>query len=310
MDDSDQEMLDITHPDYHAKQIQRKFKQRCKALAKKQMATIVESDKRDFKDPQNLSEFCNEIYKCLLVQEEVHKISPSDYLKTVQTEIRDTQRAFLLEWIIDVHRKFKLRPETLYVCQFIVDKYLSKVKTDSKQLHLIGVTTLLIGTKYEEIYPPELKDFLQVSENKFTKKQVLEKEIEILTALDFNLTAPSAYRFLQRFRRLNDIMNNDEVFFYAQYILEISLLEASFLVFKPSVLAAAAIILASKQLKKSDPWTPEVEKQTCYKRSDLNDAVKEVKLFCQEINPKFISILKYKFSKPEYKKVSNFEFTF
>lgn len=140
------------------------------------MPTLVKDDQEAWKDPQNLSEFSNEIYKCLLAQEDIHRITPSDYLKTVQTEVRDTQRAFLLEWIIDVHRKYRLRPETLYVCQFIIDKYLSRHKTESKQLHLIGVTTLLLGTKYEEIYPPDLKDFLHVSENKFTKAQVLDME--------------------------------------------------------------------------------------------------------------------------------------
>lgn len=110
------------------------------------------------------------------MQEEIHRIQPHDYLKTIQTEVRDTQRAFLLEWIIDVHRKFKLRSETLYVAQFIIDKYLSKEKILNKQLHLLGVTTLLISTKYEEIYPPDLKDFLTVSENKFNKAQVLDME--------------------------------------------------------------------------------------------------------------------------------------
>lgn len=71
--------------------------------------------------------------------------------------------------MIDVHRKFKLKSEGLYVCQYVVDKFLSKQKIQNSQLHLLGVTTLLIATKYEEIYPPELRDFLHVSENKFSK---------------------------------------------------------------------------------------------------------------------------------------------
>ena len=50
------------------------------------------------------------------------------YLTNVQTEIKDTSRAFLLEWIIDVHRKFRLVPECLYVNQFIIDQYLAKKK--------------------------------------------------------------------------------------------------------------------------------------------------------------------------------------
>jgi cyclin B len=95
-------------------------------------------------------------------------VDPS-YISKVQTEIRDTSRAFLLEWIIDVHRKFRLQPECLYVTALIIDQYLSRVKIQKSQLHLLGVSTILIATKYEEIYPPEVRELLAISENKFTK---------------------------------------------------------------------------------------------------------------------------------------------
>jgi len=97
---------------------------------------------------------------------------------------------------------------------------------------LLGVCTLLIASKYEEIYPPSLIDFLAVSENKFTKQQVLEFEREILMTLNFEVTAPSAFRFLQRYRRLSTACNDEEVFCYAQYIQEVQLLDASLLRFK------------------------------------------------------------------------------
>lgn len=92
-----------------------------------------------------------------------------DYLSKIQlpTEVKDTSRAFLVEWIIDVHRKFRLMPETLYVTVYLIDRYLSLKQIKKSQLHILGVTALLIATKYEEIYPPDLKDLLQVSENKF-----------------------------------------------------------------------------------------------------------------------------------------------
>ena len=62
----------------------------------------------------------------------------------------------------------------------IIDRFLSKQQIKNSQLHILGVTSLLISTKYEEIYPPDLKELLQVSENKFTRAQVLEMEREIL----------------------------------------------------------------------------------------------------------------------------------
>ena len=75
-----------------------------------------------------------------------------------------------------MHRKFRLMPETLYQTISILDRYLSKVNIKKSQLHLLGLTALLISTKYEEIYPPELQDLLSISENKFSKQEVLEME--------------------------------------------------------------------------------------------------------------------------------------
>ena len=138
-----------------------------------------------------------------------------EYLSKVQTEIKDTSRAFLVEWIIDVHRKFRLMSETLYVTINIVDRYLSIQPIKKSELHLLGVTALLIATKYEEIYPPELKDLLQVSENKFEKKDVLKMENKILATLDFDFMYPSSLRFLERYRKLSTTASDDQIFFFA-----------------------------------------------------------------------------------------------
>ena len=101
-----------------------------------------------------------------------------------------------------MHRKFRLIPETLYVTVFLIDRYLSLKQIKKSELHILGVASLLISTKYEEIYPPELKDLLSVSENKFTRGEVLAKERDILVTLQFDITTPSAYRFLERFNRV------------------------------------------------------------------------------------------------------------
>ena len=72
------------------------------------------ADQLDFKNPQCVSEFAQEIYENMIKEEDACMVDP-DYLTKVQTEIKDTSRAFLIEWIIDVHRKFRLVPEALYV---------------------------------------------------------------------------------------------------------------------------------------------------------------------------------------------------
>ena len=135
------------------------------------------SDQLDLRNPQMVAEFATDIYNTMRKQEKIFMVE-ANYLSKVQlpTEVKDTSRAFLVEWIIDVHRKFRLMPETLYVTVFLIDRFLSLKQIKKSQLHILGVTSLLISTKYEEIYPPDLKDLLSVSENKFSRAEVLAME--------------------------------------------------------------------------------------------------------------------------------------
>jgi len=244
-------------------------------------------------------------YENMLRVEKMALIDPNYLTKTqIATEVKDTSRAFLVEWIIDVHRKFRLHPETLYVTVSIIDRFLSKQQIKKSQLHILGVTALLISTKYEEIYPPDLKELLQVSENKFSRAQVLEMEREILQVLEFDMTTPSAYRFLQRFAKLCGLFADQKVFFFAQYIQEIASLDASLLKYRPSQIAAASLVLAAKNSERNNPWTDELAKSTGISWESLKTIVEDVKSFVVEVNPKFLTTLKYKFSKPEYMEVA------
>jgi len=93
-------------------------------------------------------------------------------------------RAFLVDWITELHYKFKMWPETLYVTIGLVDRYLAIVTDVTKnQLQLLGVTCLLIAGKYEEIYPPDLKTILKVINNHVSKEEVLKLEGRVLMTL-------------------------------------------------------------------------------------------------------------------------------
>ena len=119
--------LDSSDPKFHQRKIAQTFRRRVEKHIQSEMQFMTQEDKINFADPQNLSEFSQPIFKSMIADEERFMVDPA-YISKVQTEIRDTSRAFLLEWIIDVHRKFRLRPECLYVTQLIIDQYLSQVK--------------------------------------------------------------------------------------------------------------------------------------------------------------------------------------
>ena len=86
--------------------------------------TMPLSDQLNMRDPECISEYAQEIFSTMIDQEGSYMVD-FEYISKIQTEIRDTSRGFLVEWIIDVHRKFRLNAETLYVTINIIDRYLS-----------------------------------------------------------------------------------------------------------------------------------------------------------------------------------------
>lgn len=88
-----------------------------------------------------------------------------DFLSEVQTEITDQMRAVLIDWIIDVHQKFELRENTLHITVNLIDRYLSRCTVHRRHLQLIGVSSMLIACKYEEIQPPKVSDFEYITLN-------------------------------------------------------------------------------------------------------------------------------------------------
>ena len=167
-----------------------------------------------------------------------------------QTELNGMMRSILVDWLIEVHMKFRLLPETLYLCVNIIDRYLSLKEVPRNKLQLVGVTALLVACKYEEIYPPEVKDCVYITDRAYTRQDVLDMEAEVVKTLKFSLTVPTAHPFLQRFLHITDASST--VRNLANYYMERMLQEHSALKFKPSLLAATAVCLANNNPDRFD----------------------------------------------------------
>lgn len=152
------------------------------------------------------------------------------------TEIEERHRRRLVEWLSEVHNKFKLLPETFFITCKLVDLAIQKFGVQKSNLQLLSLGALLISTKYEEIYPPSIRQMLKVAANETIKKEdVLEMEYKILRSLDFGVTFPTPLRFLERVRKL---VNADDITFQlAHYITQFSLLYVCFQTVKPSLVA-------------------------------------------------------------------------
>ena len=118
-----------------------------------------------------------------------------------QVEINNRMRAIVVNWMIEVHDRFKLLPDTLFLSVIIFDRYMSVVKNIKKQrLQLIGVTSLLIACKYEEIFSPEVRDFVCILDRTYEKEDLMEQENLMLKILKFEVTFPTSLRYFEILR--------------------------------------------------------------------------------------------------------------
>ena len=159
-----------------------------------------------------------------------------------QGEINAMMRAILVDWLVEVHMKFKLVPETLYLSISIIDRYCSQATVQRRKLQLVGVTALLLACKYEEIYPPEVRDCVYITDRAYTRQDVLDMEQTIVKALEFKLTVPNGYPFLVRYLRITKASELARA--AANYYMESTLQDYEFVQYRPSLVASAAVCLA------------------------------------------------------------------
>lgn len=232
---------------------------------------IENIDAEDISNPQLVTEYVNEIYTYLRGVESDQSVKV-DYLEG-QTEIMPKMRAVLIDWLVGVHLQFHLLQETLYITVAILDRYLqSDLSTITrKKLQLVGVTSMLIAAKFEEIYAPEVKDFVYITDRAYTEKEILKMEIRILNVLKFDLGRPLPLHFLRRASKAGGV--DAATHNLAKYIVELSLGVYSLCSVPPSKLAAAALALAMRLLDAGTSlecvWSSSLTHYTTYSMDDL-----------------------------------------
>ena len=271
----------------------------------KDMTLIYENNKIRY-NLQRAKEYLDEIYIFLKSREET-SISKENYMTLIQTDINEKMRTILINWLIEVHFKFRLLNETLFLCINIIDRYLSQKDINRKYLQLLGITALFISCKYEEIYAPHAKDLIYMTDNAYKLEEMIKMENEILSVIKFELTIPTSLNFLKIYGTL---LNLDEKnFFRCYYLNELSLINYNLCKFYPSLIACVCLFINLKSDKNFFKGYNEQEmfKITGYNKQDivicLEEMVKSLNKV-NEINNKFISIKK-KYALDKYMKVSN-----
>jgi len=188
-------------------------------------------------------------------------------------KINAKMRAILFDWIVDVHLKYQYKTETLYLTFSLIDRYLEGVQVSRGTLQLVGIICLWIATKYAE-EQRHIREHVLICDSAYTKEQMLEMERAILMQLEYRLTVPTQYDFLTRYINVGKLSVETKLIAY--YFLEKSMVDIDMLVFKPSLLAAASILLAKKaeSLKSGleyNLWPKTMEFYTRYTQEELTE---------------------------------------
>ncbi|CAM9512038.1 unnamed protein product, partial [Discosporangium mesarthrocarpum] len=242
---------------------------RSKLVPSARAATDI--DVRDAEDPLAVTEYVEDLYGYLREREVETKVDK--LYMTSQPNVNERMRSILIDWLVEVHLKFKLVPDTLYLTVYLIDKFLELEQVSRSNLQLVGVTAMLLASKYEEIYPPEIRDLVYITDRAYNKEQILEMESAMANALEFRLTVPTTYCFLLRY--LKAAHADKKIVQLSCYVAERMLQEITMLDHLPSVVACCAIYVARRNLSRH-PWSPTLEKYTRYCESDLVPCLKEV----------------------------------
>jgi cyclin B len=260
-------------------------------------------DARDEGNPLHCTAYINQMYDIFSLIEKEKKVN-HEYMAN-QPYVNDRMRSILVDWLVEVHLKFKMVPETLYLTVNLIDRYLELKQVRRSKLQLVGVSALLLASKYEEIYPPELRDLVYITDRAYNKQEILEMESDIVNTLHYNLTVPTVHSFLCRY--LKAAHADRTLVQLACYIAERSLQEFSMVKYLPSQIAATAVLIARKSHSRH-AWSPTLLKYSKYDEKELAQCAEEMRVYMSDNSQQ--QAIKRKYSSTKFGGVGNMALTF
>ncbi|XP_066089976.1 cyclin-A2 [Saccopteryx bilineata] len=224
------------------------------------------------------------------------------YMKK-QPDITNSMRAILVDWLVEVGEEYKLQNETLHLAVNYIDRFLSSMSVLRGKLQLVGTAAMLLASKFEEIYPPEVAEFVYITDDTYTKKQVLRMEHLVLKVLTFDLAAPTVNQFLTQYF-LHQQPANCKVESLAMFLGELSLIDADpYLKYLPSVIAGAAFHLALYTVT-GQSWPESLVQKTGYTLESLKPCLLELHQTYLRAPQHTQQSIREKYKNPKYHGVS------
>lgn len=254
-------------------------------------------------DTSMVAEYGDEIFDYMRDLET--RMRPNPRYMDQQTEIQWSMRGVLMDWVVQVHQRFNLLPETLFLTANYIDRFLSVKIVSLGKLQLVGATAIFVAAKYEEVNCPTIAEIIYMVDNGYTADELLKAERFMLSMLQFEMGWPGPMSFLRRISKADDY--DLETRTLAKYFLEVTIMDERFVGCKPSFLAAGAHCMARLMLRKGT-WGKAHVYYSNYTYRQLHRVLKGIHSCCITAQKHHNAVFD-KYTDKRYKRASTFVFT-
>jgi G2/mitotic-specific cyclin 3/4 len=251
-------------------------------------------------DTSMVAEYGDEIFGYMKSLEQ--RMTPNPRYMDQQQEIQWSMRAVLIDWVVQVHGRFSLLPETLFLTVNYIDRFLSCKIVSLAKLQLVGATALFVAAKYEEVNCPTIQEIIYMVDGGYSVDELLKAERFMLSMLQFELGWPGPMSFLRRISKADDY--DLETRTLAKYFLEITIMDERMVGCAPSFTAAGAHCMARLMLGKGE-WTLPHAHFSGYTYAQLRQLLQTI-LDCCEDPRKHHSAVFEKYADKRFKRSSTY----
>jgi cyclin B len=250
-------------------------------------------------------EYFDEMYTNLLLDQKNAKVNIDKYYMNKQNDINAQMRAILVDWLIEIHYRFNFKRKTLFQTIFIIDLFLSKIIIQKDKFQLLGVACLLISCKENEIFYPRLQDFVNISNNAYSKDELIKMENYVLKILNFEILCPTSEEF---YNIISKTFNFSKAQHHlGEYFLDSSLIDYKNLKYNFSTIAVACAYIVMKFYKMNGYKDLYSYKMIIGDEShkDIKECAKDLCFLVKHLSKSSLRATKDKYSLEEYDNVAS-----
>ncbi|KAI1180785.1 cyclin-like protein [Nemania sp. FL0916] len=262
--------------------------------------TTDKVQEEDTWDVSMVAEYGDEIFH--FMKELEMSLLPDAHYMDNQGEIKWSMRSVLMDWVVQVHGRFGLLPETLFLTVNCIDRFLTRKIVSLGKLQLVGATAIFIAAKFEEINCPSVQEIVYMVDGGYTIEEILKAERFMLSMLEFELGWPGPMSFLRRVSKADEY--NVETRTLAKYFLEVVIMDERFVATPASYIAAGAHCLSRLMLRKGQ-WTPAHVHYSGYTYRQLKPLISMLLDCCRHARKHHCAVFE-KYTDKRYKQASTF----